>query len=1052
MAGGRRPGRNVFICFTGFWFPVVWLRTLKETKSLCPKCRSIIPARVFEEDGRVLIEKKCEKHGAVNDVYWGDSAMYERASRFGVEGRGVENPNVDKKGQYCPFECGLCRRHKTHTGLGNIVLTNRCDLACWYCFFYQKEGDPLYEPSLEEIRGMLRNLRNEKPIGCTAVQLSVDADERILLQSPEGLIVSGRIGDFVDKMMNKNGCRKFLDPIPHEAGTASGWRVLSIDEKLEPVFKPIYSIIRHDNDRELFEIETDCGWKIRTTGSHSVFVLDEEARMSPKQVSELKKNDVLVGALAVPESAQHLREVDLLSLVVEEARENTSLLDKIRVCGFGKEELKSYEKESGIKINQGSVSLRQYLLSRTRKGSHLKYFNSKKGKELPFNIPVTPELCRLLGYYVGEGSLYRSGVIFSFGASEKETIADFLQCMKKVFGEINLRRRSDWGTAVQFYTEGYLYKLFFKLLGAGERADEKKVPWLVYNVSKDLKKEFLRAYFKCDGNVKMRRTGFEINHNTVSKELAADLVLLHAQLGITSKIEESVSKPHTVRKTGQFISRPSMKYRVVIGDKTELEKSLWYLDEEERKIFGKYVFSRERHAPSFQRIPFIRSVWELTMARTNNSRINCLIDRIRRDKSVSKTNLAEITDALRMEGKAFDDGLNDFSHSNLGVFRIRMIRKVKPASKHVYDLSVPGPQAFFAGLGPLLAHNTGGEPCMREDLVEIIEMAREEGFEHIQLNTNGTRLSKDLTLAKRVKEAGCNTLYLSFDGVTAKTNPKNHKTIPGVLENARKAGLGVVLVPTLIKGVNDHEIGAIVRFAAKNVDVVRSVNFQPVSIVGRVPSKQREKMRITIPDAVKDMEEQTGGEITRNDFYPVPCTSAVSNLAEAFSGRPQYEFSIHFACGMGTYVFVGEDGRLVPITRFVAVDEFFDRVQDIAEEVKNGGNKTVAKLKLLWNLRKLTKKSEAPKEMNLTRILFNALVKHDYRELGEFHKHFLFIGMMHFMDLYNYDVERVERCSIHYATPDGRIIPFCAFNVLPEIYRDAIQKKYSRPAASVLPA
>jgi len=53
--------------------------------------------------------------------------------------------------------------------------------------------------------------------------------------------------------------------------------------------------------------------------------------------------------------------------------------------------------------------------------------------------------------------------------------------------------------------------------------------------------------------------------------------------------------------------------------------------------------------------------------------------------------------------------------------------------------------------------------------------------------------------------------------------------------------------------------------------------------------------------------------------------------------------------------------------------------------------------------------------------------------------------MMHFEDAYNFDVERVRRCAIHYLTPDGRLIPFCAFNVLPKIYRDAIQRRYGVP-------
>jgi len=53
--------------------------------------------------------------------------------------------------------------------------------------------------------------------------------------------------------------------------------------------------------------------------------------------------------------------------------------------------------------------------------------------------------------------------------------------------------------------------------------------------------------------------------------------------------------------------------------------------------------------------------------------------------------------------------------------------------------------------------------------------------------------------------------------------------------------------------------------------------------------------------------------------------------------------------------------------------------------------------------------------------------------------------MMHFQDKYNQDEERLQRCDIHYLTPDLRIIPFCSFNVIPEWYRDRIQQKYGLP-------
>ena len=56
----------------------------------------------------------------------------------------------------------------------------------------------------------------------------------------------------------------------------------------------------------------------------------------------------------------------------------------------------------------------------------------------------------------------------------------------------------------------------------------------------------------------------------------------------------------------------------------------------------------------------------------------------------------------------------------------------------------------------------------------------------------------------------------------------------------------------------------------------------------------------------------------------------------------------------------------------------------------------------------------------------------------------LMVAGMHFMDSYNYDVERVKRCVIHYAAPDGRIYPFCAYNSGP-VFRDRIEKQFSIP-------
>jgi len=340
---------------------------------------------------------------------------------------------------------------------------------------------------------------------------------------------------------------------------------------------------------------------------------------------------------------------------------------------------------------------------------------------------------------------------------------------------------------------------------------------------------------------------------------------------------------------------------------------------------------------------------------------------------------------------------------------------------------------------------TGGEPTLRQDLTEIIKLAKEEGFSHVQLNSNGIALAHDPELVRKIRNAGTNTLYLSFDGVTPETNPKNHYEIPGIIENCRRAKLGIVLVPTIIRGINDHEVGEIIKFASANIDIVRSVNFQPVSLVRRMTRSRRMKHRITIPDVIERIEEQTDGEIAREDFYPVPYTASITRFVESITRKPQYELSAHFACGMATYAFK-ENGKLIPITRFINVEGLFEYLNEKAGEISAGGNKYLTKLKMLRKLGGFIDKEKKPKSFNITKTLYNILLRHSYGALGKLHEKTLFIGLMHFQDLYNYDIERVKRCCIHYVTPDKRLIPFCAFNVLPELYRGRIQKKYSIPS------
>ncbi len=351
---------------------------------------------------------------------------------------------------------------------------------------------------------------------------------------------------------------------------------------------------------------------------------------------------------------------------------------------------------------------------------------------------------------------------------------------------------------------------------------------------------------------------------------------------------------------------------------------------------------------------------------------------------------------------------------------------------------VPAPAIQYAG----------GEPTVRKDIVELIKLAKEEGFTHTQIATNGIRLAKRPELISKLKEAGLNTVYLQFDGVTEEPyiqiRNRNLLSIKlEAIENCRKEDMGIVLVPTLIKGINHDQIGDIIKFAAKNIDVIRGVVFQPVSFAGRTPSDEVEGRRITIPDFEELVEEQTDREIKVEDFYPASSVLPVSEFIEAIEGEPQVAFTCHPHCGAATYVFIDED-KMVPVTQFIDVDRFFNLLSKSSDDIANGG--LVAKSKVLARatieLPQTISLSKTPDSLDIKNILIKVFKERSYDALGDFHHKSLLIACMHFMDPWNFDHDRVRRCVIHYAVPDGRIIPFCAMN---SIYRQEIEKKFSKP-------
>lgn len=289
--------------------------------------------------------------------------------------------------------------------------------------------------------------------------------------------------------------------------------------------------------------------------------------------------------------------------------------------------------------------------------------------------------------------------------------------------------------------------------------------------------------------------------------------------------------------------------------------------------------------------------------------------------------------------------------------------------------------------GQPLLQLSGGEPTLRDDLPELIRYAKEAGCSYVQVNTNGIRLSEEPDYAKKLAEAGLDIVFLQFDG----TREDIYQTLRGrpLLEAKRKAiqvcadlRIGVTLVPTVVKGINDDNLGETIAFARALVPGVRGIHFQPVSYFGRYPKLPGEEARYTLDQLMADISDQAG--IPMESFMPSRCD--------------------HPLCGFHGNFLVNPQGGLRPLS-------------SIAHSAKERG---CAKDNREYVARHWRRPPQEPEpasafsdEMDFDTFLYRL-------RNGS-----LTLSSMAFQDAMNLNVERLHRCSLH-VYHDGKIKPFCA--------------------------
>ena len=317
---------------------------------------------------------------------------------------------------------------------------------------------------------------------------------------------------------------------------------------------------------------------------------------------------------------------------------------------------------------------------------------------------------------------------------------------------------------------------------------------------------------------------------------------------------------------------------------------------------------------------------------------------------------------------------------------------------------------------PEVVQFSGGEPTIHPQILDMIQAAKDRGISQVMINTNGVRIARDDKFLEELAKLKP-VIYFQFDGL----RPETYLTIRGedlldlklrALDRLHQAGLDTVLVAAIERGVNVDEVGALVEFGLQQPGVCGTV-FQPVTHVGRhIPFDPLE--RVTIPDVSHGIVEQTNGRFVLEDFVPVPCCFPT--------------------CQVNSYVFV--DGEtVVPLPRMLDIDQYLDYITNRAIPKAPNDADVRAALEGLWSASAV---AGTEKTAGQFQCACGPGMDLGY-ELSHLKNHIFQIAIKDFMDPYTFNVKQVMKCCVGILVPDGRVIPFCAYNSVG--YREEIREK-----------
>ena len=202
-----------------------------------------------------------------------------------------------------------------------------------------------------------------------------------------------------------------------------------------------------------------------------------------------------------------------------------------------KETATQVSKKFGIGVN-----IVRNFLKRTRDGVKCRGRNSEilcryyknywgQQKKVKDKIELSADFCRLLGYYISEGSICNNTIYFSFHSKEKEYQLDVIRLIKEIFNETAVLEIKGSGARIWFCNR---VLSDFLNITCGRGARNKRIPDFIFNTSLNNKRNLIVGMWRGDGSDKSRRS---LSYSSVSKKLLFHLRELLMDFGIIAGIK-----------------------------------------------------------------------------------------------------------------------------------------------------------------------------------------------------------------------------------------------------------------------------------------------------------------------------------------------------------------------------------------------------------------------------------------------------------------------------------------------------------------------------------